>query len=230
MRIDRFFSENFEFIEGEEFHHLYNVLRHNVGDKILAFDGKLNEYLCEIVEIQKNRARIKKIEKIENIEYDFNIAIAPALIKKENFELMLEKVVEIGVKEIYPIITKHSVVKIKEKKERWEKIILNACKQSRRQIIPKLHNILTLNEIAQISRNYSLKLFANPKSSRNLFSFEKADSVIILIGPEGGFSNEEENYLKSNGFFDFSLGNFILRSETAAIVSVGLIAHFLRYK
>jgi 16S rRNA (uracil1498-N3)-methyltransferase len=230
MRIDRFFSENFEFIEGEEFHHLYNVLRHNVGDKILAFDGKLNEYLCEIVEIQKNRARIKKIEKIENIEYDFNIAIAPALIKKENFELMLEKVVEIGVKEIYPIITKHSVVKIKEKKERWEKIILNACKQSHRQIIPKLHNILTLNEIAQISKNYSLKLFANPKSIRNLFSFEKADSVIILIGPEGGFSNEEENYLKSNGFFDFSLGNFILRSETAAIVSVGLIAHFLRYK
>jgi 16S rRNA (uracil1498-N3)-methyltransferase len=230
MRIDRFFSENFEFIEGEEFHHLYNVLRHNVGDKILAFDGKLNEYLCEIVEIQKNRARIKKIEKIENIEYDFNIAIAPALIKKENFELMLEKVVEIGVKEIYPIITKYSVVKIREKKERWEKIILNACKQSRRQIIPKLHNILTLNEIAQISKNYSLKLFANPKSSRNLFSFEKADSVIILIGPEGGFSNEEENYLKSNGFFDFSLGNFILRSETAAIVSVGLIAHFLRYK
>jgi conserved hypothetical protein TIGR00046 len=230
MRIDRFFSENFEFIEGEEFHHLYNVLRHNVGDKILAFDGKLNEYLCEIVEIQKNRARIKKIEKIENIEYDFNIAIAPALIKKENFELMLEKVVEIGVKEIYPIITKYSVVKIKEKKERWEKIILNACKQSRRQIIPKLHNILTLNEIAQISKNYSLKLFANPKSSRSLFSFEKADSVIILIGPEGGFSNEEENYLKSNGFFDFSLGNFILRSETAAIVSVGLIAHFLRYK
>ncbi len=63
-----------------------------------------------------------------------------------------------------------------------------------------------------------------------MFSFEKADSVIILIGPEGGFSNEEENYLKSNGFFDFSLGNFILRSETAAIVSVGLIAHFLRYK
>jgi 16S rRNA (uracil1498-N3)-methyltransferase len=230
MRIDRFFSENFEFIEGEEFHHLYNVLRHNVGDKILAFDGKLNEYLCEIVEIQKNRARIKKIEKIENIEYDFNIAIAPALIKKENFELMLEKVVEIGVKEIYPIITKHSVVKIREKKERWEKIILNACKQSHRQIIPKLHNILTLNEIAQISKNYSLKLFANPKSSRNLFSFEKADSVIILIGPEGGFSNEEENYLKSNGFFDFSLGNFTLRSETAAIVSVGLIAHFLRYK
>jgi 16S rRNA (uracil1498-N3)-methyltransferase len=230
MRIDRFFSENFEFIEGEEFHHLYNVLRHNVGDKILAFDGKLNEYLCEIVEIQKNRARIKKIEKIENIEYDFNIAIAPALIKKENFELMLEKVVEIGVKEIYPIITKHSVVKIREKKERWEKIILNACKQSHRQIIPKLHNILTLNEIAQISKNYSLKLFANPKSNRNLFSFEKADSVIILIGPEGGFSNEEENYLKSNGFFDFSLGNFILRSETAAIVSVGLIAHFLRYK
>jgi 16S rRNA (uracil1498-N3)-methyltransferase len=230
MRIDRFFSENFEFIEGEEFHHLYNVLRHNVGDKILAFDGKLNEYLCEIVEIQKNRARIKKIEKIENIEYDFNIAIAPALIKKENFELMLEKVVEIGVKEIYPIITKYSVVKIREKKERWEKIILNACKQSRRQIIPKLHNILTLNEIAQISKNYSLKLFANPKSSRNLFSFEKANNVIILIGPEGGFSEEEENYLKSNGFFDFSLGNFILRSETAAIVSVGLIAHFLRYK
>jgi 16S rRNA (uracil1498-N3)-methyltransferase len=230
MRIDRFFSENFEFIEGEEFHHLYNVLRHNVGDKILAFDGKLNEYLCEIVEIQKNRARIKKIEKIENIEYDFNIAIAPALIKKENFELMLEKVVEIGVKEIYPIITKYSVVKIREKKERWEKIILNACKQSHRQIIPKLHNILTLNEIAQISKNYSLKLFANPKSSRNLFSFEKANNVIILIGPEGGFSEEEENYLKSNGFFDFSLGNFILRSETAAIVSVGLIAHFLRYK
>lgn len=118
MRIDRFFSNNFEFIEGEEFHHLYNVLRHKVGDKILVFDGKLNEYLCEIIEIQKNRARVKKIEKVENKEYNFNIAVAPALIKKEKFELIIEKVVEIGVKEIYPIITKHSIVKIKEKKER----------------------------------------------------------------------------------------------------------------
>ena len=230
MRIDRFFSNNFEFIEGEEFHHLYNVLRHKVGDKILVFDGKLNEYICEIIEIQKNRARVKKIEKVENKEYNFNIAVAPALIKKEKFELIIEKVVEIGVKEIYPIITKHSIVKIKEKKERWEKIILNACKQSHRQIIPKLHDIITLKEIVQISKNYSLSLFANPKSSKNLFSFNKAGSVIILIGPEGGFSEEEENYLKLNGFFDFSLGNFILRSETAAIVSVGLIAHFLKYK
>jgi len=230
MRIDRFFSNNFEFIEGEEFHHLYNVLRHKVGDKILAFDGKSNEYLCEIIEIQKNRARIKKIEKIENKEYNFNIAVAPALIKKEKFELILEKVVEIGVKEIYPVITRHSIVKIKEKKERWERIILNACKQSHRQIIPKLHDIITLEEIVQISKNYSLRLFANPKSSKNLFSFDKADNVIVLIGPEGGFSEEEENYLKLNGFFDFSLSNFILRSETAAIVSISLISYFLKYK
>lgn len=230
MRIDRFFSDDFEFIKDEEFHHLYNVLRHKVGDRILVFDGKLNEYLCEIIEIQKDKAKIRKIQKIENREYNFNIAVAPALIKREKFELVLEKVVEIGVKEIYPVITKYSVVKIKEKKERWERIILNACKQSHRQIIPKLHDIKTLEEVVQISKNYSLKLFANPKSNKNLFSFDKADNVIILIGPEGGFSNEEENYLKLNGFSDFSLGNFILRSETAVIVSVGLIVHFLKYK
>ncbi|MEO0223702.1 MAG: RsmE family RNA methyltransferase [candidate division WOR-3 bacterium] len=230
MRIDRFFSDDFEFIKDEEFHHLYNVLRHKIGDKILVFDGKSNEYLCEIIEIQKDKAKIKKIQKIENKEYNFNVAVAPALIKREKFELILEKVVEIGVKEIYPVITKYSVVKLKEKKERWERIILNACKQSHRQIIPKLHDIKTLEEVVQISKDYSLRLFANPKSNKNLFSFGKTDNVIILIGPEGGFSDEEENYLKLNGFSDFSLGNFILRSETAVIVSVGLIVHFLNYK
>ncbi|MEO0144497.1 MAG: RsmE family RNA methyltransferase [candidate division WOR-3 bacterium] len=228
MRLDRFYSDNFEFIENEEFHHLYRVLRHKKGDKILVFDGKGNEYICEILEILKDKAKIKPIEKLESREYHFHIAIAQALIKKERFEIFLEKSVELGVKEIYPIITKYSVVKLEEKKERWEKIIINACKQSHRQIVPKLHNIKSLTEIIEISKDYDLRIFGSVHSKKNILEFEKSDKVLIVIGPEGGLSEDEELLLKEHEFLDFSLGNFILRSETASIVAISSIILNLR--
>jgi len=223
MRIDRFFSKNFEFIEGDEFYHLYKVLRYRKGDKIFAFDGNGNEFLCEIEEILKDKAKIKIIEKIENREYNFNIAVAQALIKKERFEIILEKLTEIGVKEIYPIITRYTVVKPEKLKERWEKIILSACKQSGRQIIPKLYEIMSLSEIINISKNYEIKLFGSLNSKRSIFDIEFKKSVLVLIGPEGGLSEDEENLLKENNFLDFRIGNFILRSETASIVSVSCL-------
>ncbi len=220
MRLDRFYSKNFEIIEGEEFHHLFRVLRHKKGDKILVFDGNGNEYICEIIDILHNKAVIKRFEKVENREYKFNIAIAQALIKKEKFEIFLEKVVEIGVKEIYPFISEYSVVRIEGKKERWQKIILSACKQSHRQIIPKIYQVMKLENIIEISKNYELRLFGSLNSKRSILKFGNFSSALVLVGPEGGFSEKEEKLLIDNGFLDFNLGNFILRSETASIISV----------
>ncbi len=220
MRLDRFYSKNFEIIESEEFHHLFRVLRHRKGDRILVFDGNGNEYICEIIDILDDRAIIKKVEKVENREYKFNIAIAQALIKKERFEIFLEKVVEIGVNEIYPFISEYSVVRMEGKKERWERIILSACKQSHRQIIPKIHQVMKLGDVIRISKNYELKLFASLNSKRSILEFKNFNSVLVLVGPEGGFSEKEEKLLIENGFLDFNLGNFILRSETASIISV----------
>lgn len=230
MRIDRFYSPDLENIKGDEFHHLVRVLRYNIKDKVLVFDGNGNEYLCEIVEIEKNSAKLKKLEKLENREYSFNISIAQAIIKKEHFEFFLEKIVEVGIKEIFPIITEFSVVKTKELKERWQKIIINACKQSGRQIIPKLYSIKTLREIIDVSKNYELRLFGSLNSKKNILEYnKKALNTLILIGPEGGLSEDEERILKENGFCDFSLGNFILKSETAGIVSASsLILNFLK--
>ncbi|MEO0202938.1 MAG: RsmE family RNA methyltransferase [candidate division WOR-3 bacterium] len=229
MRLDRFYSNNFQFIINEEFYHLHKVLRHKRGDKILVFDGNGNEYICEILEILKDRAKIRPIEKLENREYEFHIAIAQALIKKERFEIFLEKAVEIGAKEIYPIITKHSVIKLEHKKERWQRIIINASKQSHRQIIPKLYDIKSLIEIIEISKKYELKLFASVYSKRNIFHIDKKTSVIFIIGPEGGLSRDEELLLLNNDFLDVSLGNFILRSETASIFALScIVSYFLR--
>ncbi|MCS7244972.1 MAG: 16S rRNA (uracil(1498)-N(3))-methyltransferase [candidate division WOR-3 bacterium] len=230
MRIDRFYSSDLESIKDDEFYHLVKVLRYGLGQKVLVFDGNGNEYVCEIVEIEKNSAKLRKIEKLENREYDFNIAIAQSIIKKESFEFFLEKIVEVGIKEIFPIITEFSVVKPRDLKERWQKIIINACKQSGRQIIPKLNNIKTLRQIIDISENYELKLFGSLNSKRNILEYKKkVSSTLIIIGPEGGLSVNEEKILKENGFYDFSLGNFILRSETAAIVSTSsLILNFLK--
>jgi 16S rRNA (uracil1498-N3)-methyltransferase len=164
------------------------------------------------------------------------IAAAIALIKKENMELILEKLTEIGVDEIIPVITKRSVVKIKEEEKktaRWEKIIYEAVKQSGRISAPMLHR--TAGSVEELAKNAGegIKLLVWEKEENNFIIDEAikakdAGRVLFFTGPEGGFEQSEAEYLIKGGFIPVSMGDTTLRAETAAILAGGVLIQGLR--
>lgn len=207
-----------------------NVLRFKVGDEMILCDGKMNEANARFVElgISASKLEILNVYKNEN-EPKNNITLYCPILKKENFELAIQKAVEIGVKEIVPIITSRTV-KLGLNNERLNKIIKEAAEQSGRGILPKLHEAMDFNTaIERASANNYLNLFFNigetPLPSRVRHSVSNTN-IGVFVGPEGGWTDEEIKTARSRSFVLAGLGKTVLRAETAAItasyLSVGL--------
>ena len=230
MRIDRFFSDRIEgdriILYGEENHHATKVLRKRKGDIVSVFDGRGREFIARIEETGKSQSILKILEEVPPREYPFHIAIAQALIKHNRWDWFLEKATEIGVKEIIPLITEFAVVKTQSKKSRWEKIVLNACKQSGRQIIPTIHQPMDIERLIEYSKDFPTRIVAHPDGER-IIKLPMEDKVILAVGPEGGFSKGEIERLEGAGFVRANLGNFILRSETAPLYALSVITQKL---
>ncbi len=227
MRRDRFFCSriegSFAFLEGEELHHLSKVLRYRVGEEVSVFDGKGNEYVCVIEELSREEAKLRILRKVESREYSKFVAVGQAIMKHSRWDWFLEKATELGVKEIVPLITQRTVVKPKASKERWYRIVLSACKQSGRQLVPEVKEIMTLERFVMYSKDFDTKLLLDPYAKRCISEVELGERILIAVGPEGGFSEDEIDLLKRYGFVGTKLGNFILRSETAPIVALSQI-------
>jgi len=215
----------------DESRHITKVLRKNDGDLLHLTNGKGFYFDALLVSTNPKQciAKIRKHEKQSPLPYSLHLAVAPTKLN-DRFEWFLEKATEIGVTEITPIICDHSERRI-IKKERYEKIVQSAMKQSLKAYLPKLNAAVPFKEFIASDLKEDIKLIAHcedtNKSSLNE-TIVKNKSVIILIGPEGDFSNEEINTSISYGFSAISLGNSRLRTETAAIVachSVNFIAN-----
>jgi 16S rRNA (uracil1498-N3)-methyltransferase len=243
MQTYRFFvnkiAENSALIQGEDFNHITSVLRLDKGDSINVFNYEHGEFRAVISAIDKRERTISLTvgEKVREREQNrVKIAAAIALIKKENMELILEKLTEIGVDEIIPVITKRSVVKIKEEEKktaRWEKIIYEAVKQSGRISAPMLHR--TAGSVEELAKNAGegIKLLVWEKEENNFIIDEAikakdAGRVLFFTGPEGGFEQSEAEYLIKGGFIPVSMGDTTLRAETAAILAGGVLIQGLR--
>ncbi len=230
MRLDRFYSDRIEdgkiILYGQGNEHAIKVLRKRVGDLVAVFDGRGHEFIARIVEAGKKQSVLQIVEEVPPREYPFHIAVAQALIKHNRWDWFLEKITEIGVKEIIPLLTEFAVVKTQSKKERWEKIILSACKQSGRQIIPHLHNPMDIRQLIEHSRDYTTRLVAHP-GGIEIIEAPISERTLIAIGPEGGFSDEEVEKLEESGFVKVNLGNFILRSETAPVYAASVLTQRL---
>jgi 16S rRNA (uracil1498-N3)-methyltransferase len=243
MQTYRFFvnkiAENSALIQGEDFNHITSVLRLDKGDSINVFNYEHGEFRAVISAIDKRERTISLTvgEKVREREQNrVKIAAAVALIKKENMELILEKLTEIGVDEIIPVITKRSVVKIKEEEKktaRWEKIIYEAVKQSGRISAPVLHK--TVNSVGELAKNAGegIKLLVWEKEENNFLIDEAikakdAGRVLFFTGPEGGFEQSEAEHLIKGGFIPVSMGDTTLRAETAAILAGGVLIQGLR--
>ena len=210
----------------EESKHISKVLRKVSGDKILVTDGNGIEWLGEIlnsgpknVEVKRIGAKIKK-----DFRYDLEIAIAPT--KNNNrVEWFLEKATEIGIKKVYFIRTDNSERK-KINLSRFKKILISALKQSKQFYLPEIKEIISYKEFLN-EKNEKQKLIAHCEhSNKNHIADVSLEfkPLIILIGPEGDFSENEIKAAISNGYSPISLGEQILRTETAALYATQTVS------
>lgn len=213
----------------DQAHHLINVMRAKSGDEVVLFDRYGNEYDTQIVEVKKKQLTLKRIatrrpERRSNVE----ITIAAALPKGDRQKFLIEKLVELGVATFIPLTTPRSVAQVNPKViARIEKQIIEATKQCRRSYLMQVTPAKTLAEVLAIANNgFSARYVAHPYNAipvASLSSFtttQSADaSCIWLIGPEGGFSDDEVQTAVEAGWQAISFGEIILRVETAAMVA-----------
>ena len=196
------------------------VLRLGVGDRFIISDGNTNECICELSGRQSGRLTVSVIERYTN---DNDPAVAAvlycAILKRENFELVVQKATEIGVREIVPVITERTV-KLEIKEDRLHKIIREASEQAGRGRLPILHKPMSLSDAIVDAKRNDVNLFFD-------FCDTRADSLDLrgkrqrglFVGPEGGWTTQEANAAVAAGFWVGSLGALTLRAETAAIVA-----------
>lgn len=234
-------NEEIEII-GQDVNHIKSVLRKNIGDEIIICDQDTSkDYLCKINEINNEKIKCIIEENLKNnVESNIKVTIMQGLPKADKMELIIQKSVELGVFDITPITMKRCVVKINEKDEnkkitRWQKIAEVAAKQCGRNIIPKINEITNVKQIINTFKNYDIVLIAYENEKENtikqiLKKIEKTTEelkIAIIIGPEGGISEEEVQLLKESGAISISLGKRILRTETVALNILSVIMYEL---
>jgi len=212
-------------ITGDEARHA-KVLRLKKGDKVEVFDKQRITGLGTIEKVDKNSVEISILSTSKVRKTGILRALACSAPKNKRFDMLVQKSTELGIDKFIPIITKRSVVKPRETKiERLKKIAVEAAKQSKRKTIPEISSAISVEEIIQNSSEYDAKLIASIKGKRikEVLKSVKPKKIICLIGPEGGFTDEEINLALENGFKAVNLGDNILRVETAGIAILSAI-------
>ncbi|MPM47214.1 Ribosomal RNA small subunit methyltransferase E [bioreactor metagenome] len=226
-------------IEGEDVKHIYKVLRLDSGDKVNINDGEGTEYLGEIEEVNKKEVKVKLIEKVElNNESNLKVQLYQGMPKSAKMDLIVQKCTELGISEITPIITERVVVKSElsefKKVDRWNRIALEACKQSKRSLIPVINTPIEFEELQEALNKYDLIVvpYENQKGEGikyvvNEVKNKEIKDVAIIIGPEGGFEESEIQSFKDLGAYIVTLGPRILRTETAGFTALSLLMYEL---
>ncbi len=228
-------------IEGEEaiirdpgeVRHISKVLRLGPGDRVTLFDGEGKEYPARISRISGDQAWFTLLREPSpsNRESSLRIILGAALLRPAKFEFLLQKSTELGVAEIAPFYSGHVVPRLEKshaenRQTRWEKIVSEAAKQCGRARIPRIHPPRGFEEILRADFGAAVKIFLWEKegAESHFPSFNaQSAAALALVGPEGGFSDDEANQAKAAGFQPIRLGPRILRAETAGIVIVGLL-------
>ena len=222
-------------ITGRDAHHIIDVLRMGSGDQlqVVADDGV--SFVGKITAINTNAVTVVAREVLRDThEPNVQISLLQGLAKGEKMELIIQKAVEIGIADVFPVAMDHSVVvldrsKAEKKVERWQKIAEAAAKQSKRDVIPAVHEVMTLTKVLQ-TKKWDLLLIAYESENKislkeTLQAHKDAKSIGVIIGPEGGLSNEEVKAAQEAGGIAVSLGHRILRTETAGLVAATAILY-----
>lgn len=210
----------------EESKHIVKVLRKKESDKIFITNGLGFLFISEIslASDKKCEVKILEIQEFEKPKYNLHIAVAPTKMN-DRFEWFLEKATEIGIQEITPIICEHSERKV-YKTDRAEKIIQSAMKQSNQFYLPKINEPISFKEFVSNTdcKNRFIAHCVETERKQLKDTIEPKENYVILIGPEGDFSENEIDFALANNYQAILLGNTRLRTETAALVACHTVA------
>jgi 16S rRNA (uracil1498-N3)-methyltransferase len=230
------FNQQMVVLSSEEARHLKDVLRLRAGDECFVFDGKGKEFRCSVAVQSRDVTQLDILEKVDppSSESPLSITLAVALLKGEKFDLVVQKATELGVTEIVPVATGHADIQLRDKGDaakrlmRWQRIALEAAKQSGRAVVPVVAEPKDIGVLIETAKP-SFRIMFSEKSGKQLNAISSAasadDSVLVLVGPEGGWADEEVALALESNWQVVTLGGRTLRAETAAIVAVTLIQH-----
>ena len=222
-------------ISGNDANHLARSLRARRGDKITAVDGAGNCAVIELIDFDKEKIKARRVSEIKKVVAEKKIILADCLPKQNRFDNIIEKATELGVEKIQPLISERTIarpggLRTQSKLERWKRIAKEASEQCARDTIPEIENIRPLDEwlkeITPLDEDtFLLFCWENEQITtvREVLSINKDKNIIVLIGSEGGFSEREVSEIKSAGGVSVSLGNRILKTDTAAISVLAMI-------
>ncbi|MBU3105245.1 RsmE family RNA methyltransferase [Clostridium gasigenes] len=237
------FSETEGRIVGDDVKHIYKVLRLAKGEKVVLNNCVGEEFLGEVKSVEKTEVIISILEKLDiNNESEVKIYLFQGLPKSQKMDLIVQKGTELGITEFIPTITSRVDVKLKgdfKKLDRLNRIVLEASKQSKRTIVPKVLEPIAFEEVLnrintvdlmlvpyENAENFGVKTLFKELKDKNV-DLGTIKNIGIFVGPEGGFEDEEISILKEKGAYIITLGSRILRTETAGFVATSLIQYEL---
>lgn len=233
--MQRYFAKEYNdkiILRDSDIHHIKNVMRMKIDDRIeVVFDKKL--YICNIDSMEPLILSIIDIINEEN-KINLDVIVALGLVKEQKMDLILQKLTELGVNEIIPVNMERSIVKlddnkISKKMIRWNTICKEASEQFKRTSVPIIHDVINLKDLTKIDGD--VRLVASTKEKDKLLNcylqnIDNCAKIVVVIGPEGGISDREEDYLLDNGYSPVSFGNLIFRVETACIYVASILNYY----
>ena len=232
---DKNINEETASITGQDAKHIAKVLRMSPKDKIIFTNGKGKDFISTITKITSEKIELT-IKEAYNSKFEspIQITLFQGMLKDKKMDTLVRHLTELGISAWTPLLCKRSIPKPDKKKidsriKRWKKITKEALKQCNRSVLPTINKPITFSDMIENTSSFDLKITFWEKAT---FSIKKLNhnksikKICVLIGPEGGFSEEEAQLAESSGFKLCSLGPRILRAETASITACSLIQHY----
>ncbi len=224
-------------LSADESHHLISVNRARLGDPVVVFDGSGNEWLADISIADKRETRLEGRTFKKHPTPLHRIALAQSIPKSKGLENIIRKATELGIQEVYPLISERTETKIRSgkansKNEKWLTLAIEGAKQSGNPFLPRIHPVQSLDGFLKLAGPFQLKLIASLEADSLPFhkrieaaALTTNASGIFLVGPEGDFSEAEYEQIRQAGFRPISLGPYVLKCETAAIKALSILQH-----
>ena len=216
-------NENEAIVTGNDYKHIVKVLRLKPGDDITLFDNNSTEYYGNIREINKKEIMVEISEsKIVNTESPIEITLLQGLPKADKMDYIIEKATELGVHRVVPVRTERSQIRERDRKKRWDRIALEASKQCGRTKPAIVENTLNFDDAAKLYSKGELAVILQVNSEISVKDYIKKSlqapqNIVLFVGPEGGFTDNEVLLGNEMGFISLGLGPRVLRTETASL-------------
>ena len=218
-------------LTGSAANHIMRVLRAREGDALTLFDGRGGEYGARVVGFRKDSVQVEVQEhRVVERESALDLTLAQGISRGERMDWVMQKATELGVTRIIPVITERTMVKLDERQserkiEHWRAIVIAACEQSGRNRVPEVTAPCAYHEVVRKLDPGATRVLLSPTGTLRARDLAEAQHIAMLIGPEGGLSDNEQEAAVAAGFQQVRMGPRVLRTETAAIAALTILQH-----